>query len=189
MQKNYELVVLLHPQLSKDEQDAINTKIDTLLGKGKKQTDDMWLVELKHHIGKGKLTQVHMTSYYCELESQTVDAIKKELSITKGAIRYVFYAMGAKQPFLTFEEVNKKFEDKPVEEWKKKEHLVRKGYFNKDIHLDEISWKATKLLKFYITRFGDMKPRKFMSNSVSQQKKVRQAILRARELWVLAYTN
>jgi ribosomal protein S6 len=41
MLKIYELVVLLHPQLSKDEQDAIYAKIDTLLGAGKKEIDDM----------------------------------------------------------------------------------------------------------------------------------------------------
>ncbi len=207
MQKIYELVVLLHPQLSKDDQDAIYSKIDTLLGAGKKDTDSMGLVQLAHPIGKARLTQVHMTSYYCELTPQTTNTIKQELTLTKGVVRHVFFAMTANEPFHTFAGVNKKFE-KPVEEKaaveevpaekkpeltrttaKKKEQMVRKGYFNKDSHREEITWKATKLLTFYITRFGDMKPRKFMGNSVSQQKKVRQAILRARELGVLAYAN
>ncbi len=204
MQKLYELVVLLHPQLSKDEQEAIYNKIDTLLGAGKKQTDAMGLVQLAHPIGKSRLTQVHMTSYYCEITPQVIAAIKQELSITKGVVRHVFFAMAAHEPFLLFADVNKKFE-KPVVEApaateekveiatksssKKPEQLVRKGYFNKDSHRQELSWKAVKLLTFYMTRFGEVKPRRFMGNSVSQQKKVRQAILRARELGVLAYTN
>ncbi|MBP6085849.1 30S ribosomal protein S6 [Patescibacteria group bacterium] len=190
MQKLYELVVILHPQLSKDEQDAIHAKVDGLLGKGKKQTDEMGLVQLAHPIGKARLTQAHIDSHYCELDAATVTAIKNELSITKGVVRHVFFAMAANEKFHSFAEVNKKFEPKPLVEGEKKpEMLVRKGYFNKEEHNEEITWKAVKLLKFYITRFGDMKPRRFMSNSVSQQKKVRQAILRARELGVLAYTN
>ncbi len=215
MQKIYELVVLLNPQLSKDDQDAINNKIDTLLGAGKKDTDAMGLVQLAHPIGKARLTQVHMTSYYCELTPAQTATIKQELTLTKGVVRHVFFAMTANQPFLTFAGVNQKF-NKAAEEkaaaaaaievanaeagvekkpeltrttTKKKEQMVRKGYFNKDSHREEITWKATKLLTFYITRFGDMKPRKFMGNSVSQQKRVRQAILRARELGVIAYAN
>lgn len=183
MQKNYELVVMLHPQLSKDEQDAIYAKVDSLLGKGKKETDDMGLVQLAHPIGKAKLTQVHMTSYYCELDSQGTNAIKKELSITKGVVRYVIFSMNSTDKFLSFAEINKQFEKKPLVEGEKKpEQMVRKGYFNKEVHNEQISWKSVKLLTFYITRFGEIKPRKFMGNSVSQQKKVRQAILRAREL-------
>ncbi len=183
MLKIYELVVLLHPQLSKDEQDAIYAKIDTLLGKGKKETDEMGLVDLAHPIGKAKLNQVHMKSFYCELDSQGTNAIKKELSITKGVVRYVIFSMTASEPFLSFAEINKQFEKKPLVEGEKKpEQMVRKGYFNKEVHNDQVSWKSVKLLTFYLTRFGEIKPRKFMGNSVSQQKKVRQAILRAREL-------
>jgi ribosomal protein S18 len=190
MEKLYELVVALHPQTSKDEQEAIYAKIDTLLWKGKKQVDDLWLVQLAHPIGKARHTQAHMTSYYCELTPQTVNAIKHELSITKWVVRYVFFVMKSTEPFVIFADINKKFEKKPVAEGEKKpEPMVRKWYFNKEVHNDEVSRKAVKLLSFYITRFGDVKPRRFMWNSVSQQKKVRQAILRARELWVLAYTN
>jgi ribosomal protein S18/ribosomal protein S6 len=207
MKKLYELVVLLSPQLSKDEQDAINAKIDALLGAGKKQVDSMGLVQLAHTIGKAKINQAHITSYYCELDAQTIAALKHELRITKGVARYVIFAMTASQPFLIYSEVNKKF-DKMEEEKKeaavvaaekpelatkssskKPESMVRKGYFNKDSHNEELSRKSVRLLKYYITRFGDMKPRKFMGNSVSQQKKVRQAILRSRELGLTAYIN
>lgn len=183
MSKLYELVVQLHPQVSKDEQAAIYAKIDSLLGKGKKQVDDMGLMQLAHPIGKARLTQVHMTSYYCELDAQAIAAIKLELSITKNVVRFVLFAMSAHDPFVTFADINKKFEKKPVVEGEKKpEALVRKGYFNKEEHNKEVSWKAVKLLSYFMTRFGDIKPRRFMNNTVAQQKKIRQAILRAREL-------
>lgn len=190
MTKLYELVVLLHPQLSSDEKDAINKKLDTLLGAGKKQTDDMGLVQLAHPVAKARLTQVYMISFYCELTASQLTTIKHELSITKGVIRNVFFSMTAKDAFYTYADANKKFEQTPeAVDGKKPQPLVRKGYFNKEAHNDELSWKSTKLLTFYMTRFGDIKPRKFMGNSVSQQKKLRQAILRARELGMLAYTH
>jgi ribosomal protein S18 len=43
------------------------------------------------------------------------------------------------------------------------------------------------MLKKYITRFGDIKPRAYTNNSVSTQKKLKTAILRARELGFVAY--
>lgn len=223
MQKFYELVVLLHPQTSKEELTMLYAKIDSLLSDGKKQADDMGLMQLEHPVGKNKLSQVHMVSYHCQLEPTKVESIKKELSITKGVVRHVFFSMGEKDPFFTFAEVNKKFEKLIEEEEKKeaeekkeevateaensesatqenaapviksakkkKELPVRKGYFNKPLHATELSWKATKLLTFYITRFGEIKPRRYMGNTVRQQKKIRQAIIRARELGVIAYTK
>lgn len=225
MQKFYELVVLLHPQTSKEDLAMLYTKIDSLLSDGKKQTDDMGLMQLEHPVGKNKLSQVHMISYHCELEGSKLESIKKELSITKGVVRYVFFSMWAKDIFFTYADVNKKFEKlieeeekkeaaledenkEVVIEWengevttqakespvikapkKKKELAVRKWYFNKALHASELSWKATKLLMFYITRFGEIKPRRYMGNTVRQQKKVREAIIRARELGVVAYTK
>jgi len=43
------------------------------------------------------------------------------------------------------------------------------------------------MLKKYITRFGDIKPRAYTNNSVSIQKKLKTAILRARELGFITY--
>lgn len=47
--------------------------------------------------------------------------------------------------------------------------------------------KSVMMLKKYITRFGDIKPREYTHNSVSTQKKLKTVILRARELGLLAY--
>jgi ribosomal protein S18 len=45
------------------------------------------------------------------------------------------------------------------------------------------------MLKKYITRFGNIKPREYTKNSVGTQKKLKNAILRARELGFIAYTK
>lgn len=50
-----------------------------------------------------------------------------------------------------------------------------------------ISWKSVELLKRYMTRFWDIKPKKYSWNSVKHQKHVRKAIIRARELGILEY--
>ena len=62
-----------------------------------------------------------------------------------------------------------------------------KDFFNKDNNDTLICWKSVELLKRYVTRFGDVKPRKYSWNSVKHQKQLRKAIIRARELGVLEY--
>jgi len=52
-----------------------------------------------------------------------------------------------------------------------------------------ISWKAVPLLTQYMTRFDNIKPRKYSQHSVRDQKRLRQAIIRARELGLVAYTK
>ncbi|MBS8121793.1 30S ribosomal protein S18 [Candidatus Vampirococcus lugosii] len=64
--------------------------------------------------------------------------------------------------------------------------MSKKSYFDKNNEY-LINWKSVILLKKYMTRFGDIKPRRFTGNSVSQQKKVRKAIIRARELGIIEY--
>lgn len=54
---------------------------------------------------------------------------------------------------------------------------------------DLISWKAIPLLSEYMTRFDNIKPRKYSQHSVRLQKKIRKSIIRARELGLLAYTK
>lgn len=50
-----------------------------------------------------------------------------------------------------------------------------------------ISRKNLALLKRFVTRFWDIKPKKYTWNSVKHQKLVRSAIIRARELWLIDY--
>jgi len=43
------------------------------------------------------------------------------------------------------------------------------------------------MLKKYITRFGDIKPRKYTRNGVSVQKKLRKEIIRARNFGLVEF--
>ncbi|NCC71120.1 30S ribosomal protein S18 [bacterium] len=50
-----------------------------------------------------------------------------------------------------------------------------------------IDWKSIPILKKYITRFGDIKPRKYTSNPVNVQKKLRREIIRARNFGLIGF--
>ncbi len=60
-------------------------------------------------------------------------------------------------------------------------------FFSSSENEQLINRKSVNLLKRYMTRFGDIKKRKYTGNSVKHQKAVRQAIIRARELGLLPY--
>jgi len=66
---------------------------------------------------------------------------------------------------------------------------AKKNFFAYWDNAGLINWKSIELLKKYTTRFGNIKPRKYTGLAVKHQKAVRQAIIRAREIWLLPYTK
>lgn len=67
--------------------------------------------------------------------------------------------------------------------------IFTKSFFKNTDNVELINWKSVSVLKYYTTRFGNIKPRKYTGNSVKHQKMVRNAIIRARELGLLPYTK
>jgi ribosomal protein S18 len=60
--------------------------------------------------------------------------------------------------------------------------MKKKNYLCNDERVALINRKSIELLQRYTTRFGRIKPRKYTAVSVKQQKALRTAIIRAREL-------
>lgn len=60
---------------------------------------------------------------------------------------------------------------------KKKSNLL-----NRQSVADLVNRKAIPLLTQFMTRFDDIKPRKYSGHSVAMQKKIRKSIIRAREI-------
>ncbi len=188
--KNYELVILLQPQLSKDDHEKLVNDIQKLLANSGGKiiaTDDMGMTTLTHDITKLKLKQAYFISYHLELSGDKVQSLKAAFGIMKGLIRFAFFLMAPSEQFISYAEINKTWEQE--KDAKGKNITVKKGFFEDDATISNINWKAVNLLKHYTTRFGNIKPRAFMGNRVKHQKKVRRAIIRARELGVLAYTH
>ncbi len=63
----------------------------------------------------------------------------------------------------------------------------RKTFFSDPKNWYLINWKSIVLLKRYMTRFWNIKPRKYTNVPVKIQKRIRRAIIRARELGLLPY--
>ena len=63
---------------------------------------------------------------------------------------------------------------------------MQKSVFNKSNEY-LINWKAYLLLRHFVNRFGNIKKRKFTKLPVKYQKKVRKAIINARELGLIPY--
>lgn len=63
---------------------------------------------------------------------------------------------------------------------------MQKAVFNKNNEY-LINWKAYLLLRHFVNRFGNIKKRKFTKLPVKYQKKVRKAIINARELGLIPY--
>ena len=60
-------------------------------------------------------------------------------------------------------------------------------FFSDKKNAKYINRKSIIMLKKYITRFGNIKPRAYTNTSVSTQKKLKNVILRSRELGLIAY--
>jgi small subunit ribosomal protein S18 len=89
--------------------------------------------------------------------------------------------MNNSEEFLKFNELQTKFK-KIIELFEEKKMLQKISYFSKKENKKYINWKSIEMLKKYITRFGNIKPRKYTKNSVLTQKALRTAILKAREI-------
>lgn len=184
--KPYELVVLVDPRLTQDELKGVLKDVEDLTNGGIVSTDDMGLQQLQHEIhGKKALYQAFMVSYHVSLDPQKIAEIKTQLSYMKGVLRYVFFAMKENETFLTYEEVKAKAQElADSDQWVMKKRV---SLFDAKANEELFNWKATPLLQKFTTRFGDIKPRKYTGITVKQQKAIRIAIIRSRELGMVPF--
>ena len=111
--KNYELVILLQPQLSKEDHDKVINDIQKLIAdNGGKivATDDMGMMTLAHDITKLKVKQAYFISYHLELGGDKIQSLKATFAITKGVLRFSFFAMAPREEFISYADINKKWE-------------------------------------------------------------------------------
>ena len=89
--------------------------------------------------------------------------------------------MESTEEFVKFAKVNDEL-TAIIETWDAKKLGQKVNFFADKKNEKYINRKSVTMLKKYITRFGDIKPRAYTNTSVSAQKKLKTAILRAREL-------
>ena len=188
MQK-YDIVLLLDAKLSDTERKSLLSEIEKSLGKAIVEKDDMELQSLKYNLSdKVGQDKAYMVSYYVQAPAEEITAFKKELVYNKAIKRYVVYKMNPTEPFFAFATLDKELTT--IIEGRDQKKLGQKLTFlaNKK-NAKYLNWKAIPLLKKYVSRFGNIKPRKYTGNAVSTQKKLRETILRARELGLLEYAK
>ena len=100
---------------------------------------------------------------------------------TNVVVRYEIFKMKQNQVFLEFDKLQKELED-IMDNRDNKKFGNKISFLSHKENEKYINWKSIPILNKYLTRFGDIKPRKYTKNPVKTQKKLRKEIIRARTL-------
>jgi len=111
--KLYELVAIIDPQLSQEDQQSLITQIEWSLPEGV-------TVEQKDEIGLQKVYQFTATtswvwyfvSWYINIPSTELPALKKKLQLMRWVLRHVVYVVDKHNPIVNFKEINAKYTQK-----------------------------------------------------------------------------
>lgn len=188
--KKYELVIVCDAKTSDQELVKVITEIEENLWTGIRKKDDMWLIDAAYKLlGKKDNLKIHVISYYLELDPKEIAIVSQKMTYMKGVIRYFFYSMTNDQPFWIYKDLVEKLKEKEEEKTESKASEIRKksDFLAVGDNSSYVTWKSIPLLQKYITRFNNIKPRKFCKHSVRIQKYVRSQIIRAREIGMLPY--
>ncbi len=186
MQK-YDVVLLVDASLSETDRKETVSEFEKLIKKTIVDQDDIGLQQLVYNLGnKAWNNKAYVYSYYIQAEAQDLDVIKKHLLYNKAIKRYYIFKMDKNAEFLKFAKVNEELTS-IIESWDPKKLWQKVTFFADQKNKKYINRKSVAMLRKYITRFGDIKPRAYTNNSVATQKKLKTEILRARELGFIEY--
>ncbi len=188
MQK-YDVVLLVDASLADKDRNAVLENVEAMFDKNILLKDDIGLKTLAYNLkDKAGNDKAYLYSYHIQSPAENIETFKKQMVYNKAIKRYVIYKMDPTQEFFKFADINAEME-KVIEGWEQKKLWQKLSFFADKKNAKYINWKAIPMLKKYVTRFGNIKPRKYTGNPVNLQKKVRESILRARELGLLEYVK
>jgi len=187
--KKYELVLLLDPSMKADDRQKRLDEVEAGIKTAIKEVDDIGILDLAYDLWakKGK-DRAYFKSYLLELDNNGLSSLKESLLYKDFILRSFVFVRGATQPFFKFVELNKKLET-IIESRGKQKFGQKVSFYTNDENIQYLTWKAIIMLRKYVTRFADIKPRKYTGNAVKRQKKLRKCILRAKELGLLEYVR
>jgi len=187
--KKYELVLMVNPSLKEDDRKSLLKEIEDIFAKNILDTDVIGLQELVYDLSdKAWNNRAYFVSYHIQADQDMLAETKKALLYNKNILRYFIFSMSNTQPFHHFEKVHKEL-GKVIESWQDTKFGQKLTFFVDERNAWYISRKSLPMLQKYVTRFGNMKPRKYTNNSVQTQKKIRSVIMRAREMGLIHYTR
>lgn len=187
--KNYELVLLLNPSVQEKEQKDFLVSLEKELEQYIVEKDDIGLLNLVHDLWEKKWNnKFYFISYYLKADNKISEIIKKFFLYNKIVYRYFLFSMNKSEEMFSYVKVQQELQ-KTIDEWVEKKKGNKVTFFTHSENEKYISWKCLPMLKKYMTRFGDIKPRKYTGNSVGTQKSLRKIIIRAREMGLLEYVK
>jgi len=185
--KKYELVLLLSSQVQEWERNDFLSKLEAGFKNNIIQKDDIGLKETAYDVSwKSVNNMIYYVSYYMELDNNQLEELKKNLLYTNVVVRYEIFKMNKDQAMLEYAKLQEELE-KIMDSWDDKRFGNKISFLSHAENDKYINWKSVVILKKYLTRFGEIKPRSYTKNSVKTQKKLRQEIIRARGLWLLEF--
>ena len=155
--KNYELVLMLKVSITEAERKAVISEIESkykVLDK-----DEIGIKDLYYTV-KGGIRQAYFVSFSMELSADDIADLKKSLLYNPTLIHYEIFAREANQEFFHFEKLQASFE-KAIEDIKDRKFGQKVTFFSKAENAKYINWKSISILKYYLTRFGDIQLRQY----------------------------
>lgn len=188
MQK-YDVVLLIDASLSEIARKEVVSEFENIIKKNIIDQDDIGLQELAYNLSnKAWNDKAYLYSYCIQAEAKDLDIIKKNVLYNKSIKRYFIFKMEKNDEFLKYTKVSDELKI-IIDGWDAKKLWQKVDFFADRKNEKYLNRKSIIMLKKYITRFGNIKPRKYTNNPVIIQKKLKTIILRARELGLLAYTK
>lgn len=187
--KNYELVLLLSPSVQEKEQKEFLASLEKEIQKNIVEKDDIGLLTLAHDLWEKKgNNKFYFVSYYLNADTDISQKINQFLLYNKIVYRYSLYSMNKTESPISFQQTQQEMQ-KIIDTWVEKKKGNKMTFFTKPENEKYVSWKSLPMLKKYMTRFGDIKPRKYTGNPVGVQKNLRKVIIRTREIGLLEYVK
>ncbi len=188
MQK-YDVVLLVDVSLSETARKEVVWEFEKLIKKNIVDHDDIGLQQLAYNLGnKAWNDKAYLYSYCIEAQPADLELIKKTLLYNKSIKRYFIFKMGKNEEFTKFKKVHEELQT-IIDAWDAKKLWQKVNFFVDKRNNKYLNRKSVPMIKKYITRFGDMKPRKYTFNTVATQKKLKIVVLRSRELGLIPYTR
>jgi len=185
--KHYELVLLLNVSLSEKDRKDFLLSVEDQLKSSIIQKDDIWLMTTAHDLWEKKWNnKFYFVSYYIDADKEIANSVKQFFLYNKMLYRYFLFSMNKKDWMVSFEKVQEELQT-VLDAWEEKKKWNKVTFFTYSENAKYINWKSINMLKKYMTRFGNIKPRKYTDNKVSVQKKIRNEIIKAREMWLLEF--
>ncbi|MEI6426517.1 MAG: 30S ribosomal protein S18 [Candidatus Absconditabacteria bacterium] len=185
--KHYELVLLLNASLQEKDRKDFVAGLEKDFHENIIQKDDIGLLKTAHDLGEKKGNDsFYFVSYYIKATEQDLNKIRESFKYNKMVYRYFLFGQNKTDEMFVYEKVQADM-NKIIEERQEKKMGNKVTFFTHSENKKYVNWKAIPMIKKYVTRFGNIKPRKYTGNAVAVQKLLRTTIIKAREMGLLEY--